>query len=224
MALGIGTMVSEPANLSRAQMELLEAHGVESMERGLTVAQAAQRRECLNVVRPPVDCPAWLCIVLPCIGHLPSMVAFAKLKPEDAEVKRDSQWVCYDAVSVVTGDILRLTEGDVVPADCTVLQLVDGGTDEVLVDTSAITGEDRPRSITRNSKDNTTKPVQLFYGSYVLQGSVIAIVTAVGDQTMLAHLICAGTWPPKGNIVLSPDALDTVDEEAGVSLITRDTL
>ena len=51
------------------------------------------------------------------------MMQFRKIQPDDAEVLRDGKWVRYDHTSLVVGDLVRLYEGDVVPADCVVLSL-----------------------------------------------------------------------------------------------------
>eukprot|EP00586_Coscinodiscus_wailesii_P011259 CAMPEP_0172501070 /NCGR_PEP_ID=MMETSP1066-20121228/145888_1 /TAXON_ID=671091 /ORGANISM="Coscinodiscus wailesii, Strain CCMP2513" /LENGTH=157 /DNA_ID=CAMNT_0013275663 /DNA_START=248 /DNA_END=721 /DNA_ORIENTATION=- len=155
------------------------------------------------------------------------MKLFREIQPEDAEVLRNGNWVCYDASSVVRGDIIRLREGDTVPADCKVLSLglahinVDDGGEgaagkahDLLVDVSCVTGESRPK-VASVGGDGVADTVQLYYGGRVLQGAAIAIVTAVGDETMLSTLIRDNRWPPK--------ALDgdDKDDEGGVALIPR---
>lgn len=188
-------------NLSDAQQQLLQQLET-SIERGLTTDQASVSRErdggVYNCIRPPVDCPAWLCIVLPCISHLPSMKAFQRIVPEDAEVLRNGKWIRYDATSLVKGDIIRLEEGDVVPADCVVLS-INGN--ELLVDHRLVTGEDKPRGSIVDPKLNVAKPTQLFWGAQVVQGSGLAVVAAIGPNTLVASLIREGSFPPKGNIM-----------------------
>lgn len=207
--------------LSTAQNKLLEQLVVDPI-RGLTSAQASQRREDgLNVVNPPVNCPAWVCCLLPCIKGIPSMRAFQQVKPEDAEVLRDGRWIRYDATSLVRGDIVRLEEGDVVPADCVVLSLDGEGGQDLLVDLRNITGEDKPRSSSLRVEDGTVQPVQLFYGGQVVQGSGVAVVTAIGSGTLLASLIREGRFPPKGNAIPSEGQLADIDDEAGISLISH---
>jgi hypothetical protein len=210
--------------LSAAQQRLLEQLVVDP-ERGLTSAQASQRRDDgLNIVNPPVNCPAWICCLLPCIKSIPSMKAFQQIKPEDAEVLRDGRWIRYDATSLVRGDILRLEEGDVVPADCVVLSLDGDGGPDLLVDLRNITGEDKPRSSSVKSEDGTVQPVQLFYGGKVVQGSGVAVVTATGSGTLLASLIRDGRFPPKGNVLLKEGQLPDMEEETGISLMSHDNL
>ncbi|GAX17132.1 hypothetical protein FisN_5Hh518 [Fistulifera solaris] len=203
--------------LSQAQQELVASVKAD-VEKGLTTDEAAARREkqgSFNTVEPPINCPSWVCCLLPCINHVPSMQAFARIKPDDAELKRNGKWIRYDAASLVIGDIIRLEEGDVVPADCVVLTLEEG-TSELLVDHRSVTGEEKPRSAKR--RGNFVQPTQLFWGGRVVLGSAIAVTTAVGSDTLVASLIRDGRFPPKGDIVTTDD---DADEEAGISLMAR---
>ena len=217
-------------NLSQAQQDLLERLQVDP-EKGLSSDEASKRREedgNFNTVDPPINCPPWICCLLPCIKHVPSMKAFRRIQPDDAEVLREGRWVRYDATSLVRGDILRLEEGDIVPADCVVLAL-DGSTTEMLVEHRCVTGEEKPREA-KASQGGKTTPTQLFWGGQVVQGSAIAVATAVGQKTMVACMIRDGRFPPNGNVLLdSAEATtgplsDDPDEEVGISLIARDTL
>ena len=207
--------------LSPAQKELVEKlHS--NVTTGLTSDQASDRREHdgFNVIKPPVDCPAWICCLLPCIKHVPSMKAFAQIKPEDAEILRNGKWIRYDASSLVNGDIIRLEEGDIVPADCIALSVEAG---EMLVDMRAVTGEDKPRS-SKQTADSTAQALQLFWGGTVVQGAGTAIVTATGSQTFVAGLIRDKRFPPTENVLL-PKEENTVsiggEEDEGISLIDR---
>jgi magnesium-transporting ATPase (P-type) len=176
-----------------------------NLQTGLTTDQATQRREqdgySYNVVKPPIDCPNWACVLLPCLKHIPSMKAFAVIKPDDAEVLRNSKWIRYDAASLVTGDVIRLEEGDIVPADCVVLELIE---EELLVDLRMISGEEQMRSIiatttttTSSSDGNTYDMATLYMGGKVVQGGGTAVITAIGSNTLLAKLIREKRFPPK---------------------------
>ena len=226
--------------LSKVQKDALVSYGANYAE-GLTSAEATERRRNiryggLNAVKKPINCPTWACILLPCIKHIPSMKLFKQIEPDDAEVLRNGRWVRYDAPSLVRGDIIRLEDGDVVPADVCVLSLglesVDidgeavpsGSAIELVVDVKDITGEAKPRT-SNLRKDGTATPTQIFYGSHVNQGSCIAVVTAIGPNTMLSSLIQDGRWPPKGEISLELQSEQVpeneTDEEVGVALIER---
>jgi hypothetical protein len=190
-----------PVSMPPSQQELLEKLGA-NLETGLTSDQASQRREqdgAFNVVRPPVDCPAWLCIILPCIKHVPSMKAFAAIKPDDAEILRNGKWVRYDASSLVKGDVIRLEEGDVVPGDCAILQV--SGDEELLVDLRCVTGEERLKTVASGSDGLAT----LYYGGKVVQGSALAVITAIGPNTLLANLISEKQFPPTEPVLEAQD-------------------
>ncbi|VEU40836.1 unnamed protein product [Pseudo-nitzschia multistriata] len=165
------------------------------LKNGYTTDEASQVREsvhedCFNVVPPPVDCPAWLCIVLPCINHLKSMKAHKNCIPEDAEVLRNGRWIRYDAASLVLGDVIRLEEGDVVPADCVIA--ADEG--ELLVDLRVVTGQSRPKQVSGiNAKRRDQRT--LLFGGTVVQGHATALVTAIGTETTLGQLIKNGRFP-----------------------------
>lgn len=193
---------------------LVEELGAD-LEVGLTTDEASQRREqegSFNVVSPPINCPGWVCCLLPCIKSIPSMKAFASLKPEDAEVLRNAKWIRYDAASLVKGDVIRMEEGDVVPADCVVLKLSEEEEEdeeeamhleeeELLVDLRPITGEDRLTSITAASIFNGGIRHKLYMGGKVVQGGGIAVITEVGPETLLAKLIRENRFPPKEPIL-----------------------
>lgn len=209
--------------LSNAQDDLLRQLKTDR-KTGLTRDGAAEKREedgCYNVVDPPINCPGWVCCLLPCIKSIPSMKAFRMIKPEDAEVLRDGSWVRYDATSLVRGDIIRLEEGDIVPADCVVLSVDDR---QMLVDGRHVTGEEKPRSCEKDALSGNSKPVQLFLGSHVVQGTGEAVVTAIGPNTMLARVIKEKRFPPESNIFDVEGQFTDEDPDSGISLVSRDTL
>eukprot|EP00934_Nitzschia_sp_Nitz4_P001986 Nitzschia sp. Nitz4//scaffold180_size44305//12238//12822//NITZ4_007236-RA/size44305-processed-gene-0.19-mRNA-1//-1//CDS//3329539458//1986//frame0 len=168
-----------------------------NLESGLTTDEATKRRELagsFNVISPPVNCPGWVCCLLPCIKSIPSMKAFASIKPDDAEVLRNAKWIRYDASSLVRGDIIRLDEGDIIPADCILLEVSDG---ELLVDLKLITGEERLKTVTPQELESATSQQKLYMGGKVVQGSATAVICAIGPDTLLAQIIREGKFPPK---------------------------
>lgn len=163
------------------------------LNRGLSQTQAELNREvdgCLNIVDPPIRCPAWACVILPCIKRIPSVKLFSRIEPSEAEILRDSEWMVYDATSVVRDDIVKLTEGDIVPADGI---LIEVSSDEILVDLSGVNGEQKPRIATKTGGGDA---INVCYGSRVLQGSGLMQVTHVGPNTLLAKLMKTKKWPP----------------------------
>ena len=158
------------------------------------------------------------------------MKQFRLVQADDAEVYRDGVWVRYDAASLVVGDIIRVVEGDVIPADCVVLSLgmdhVDlegeGGPSEetITVDSRLVTGEERPRQIPQH-KTSEVEQSTLFYGSRVLDGAAICVVTATGDRVVLSKLIKQQRWPPTSDLteeVTEIGRLEMQNEEISIEM------
>jgi P-type E1-E2 ATPase len=133
------------------------------------------------------------------------MKKFREIQPEDAEVLRNSKWIRYDAASLVRGDIIKVMEGDIIPADCVILSLDES---EMLVDMRIVTGEEKTTSIVAEME-------KLYYGGRVLQGSAVAAVVAIGPDTLVANLIRKTKFPPKTSVF--SEGIE--DVEAGISLI-----
>jgi H+-transporting ATPase len=91
-----------------------------------------------------------------------------------ARVLRGGKWEQVDAQTLVPGDIVRLYLGDVVPADC---RLIQG--DYISIDQSALTGESLP--VTKKSGEDA------YSGSVVKQGEMVAVVTATGANTFFGR-------------------------------------
>ncbi len=87
-----------------------------------------------------------------------------------ARVRRDGAWKSLPTRELVSGDVIRVRGGDIVPADAT---LLDGS---VSVDVSTLTGESLPRE---EGKSGT-----IFSGSVIRRGEATARVSAIGAQTM----------------------------------------
>jgi len=216
-------------SLANSVKEVLEQYGA-NLQSGLTTDQATQRREeggSFNIVKPPINCPGWVCCLLPCIKNIPSMKAFSSIQPDDAEVLRNSKWIRYDPASLVPGDVIRMEEGDIVPADCIIVELSTstnnnnrGEDEELLVDLRPITGEERLKSITMadffmgSSGSSDTILPKLYMGGKVVQGGATAVITAIGPYTLLAKLIDEHRFPAKDEgMPLSDDRLLLLDDD-----------
>ena len=91
-----------------------------------------------------------------------------------ARALRSEKWEEVDARTLVPGDIIRLYLGDVVPADC---KLIQG--DYISIDQSALTGESLP--VTKKSGDDA------YSGSVVKQGEMVAVIAATGGSTFFGR-------------------------------------
>ena len=101
-----------------------------------------------------------------------AIAALSRLTAPEARVLRDGEQTVIPAAHVVTGDVLVLAEGDIVPADAAVLEAA-----ALLMDESALTGESVP--VEKSGKTTVSA------GTTVVHGRGRAAVTATGaDSTM----------------------------------------
>ena len=88
----------------------------------------------------------------------------------EARALRDGKWQKIAARELVPGDIVRVRNGDIIPAD---IKLVEG--DLLSVDESALTGESMP--VEKHTSDIA------YSGSAVKQGEMTALVVVTGGAT-----------------------------------------
>ncbi|MDD3396067.1 MAG: magnesium-translocating P-type ATPase [Acidaminococcaceae bacterium] len=92
-----------------------------------------------------------------------------------------------DIASVVVGDIIHLSAGDMVPADVRIIAVRD-----LFVNQAALTGESEP--IEKSAETYaiagalTAVPNLAFMGTTVISGCAVAVVVAVGQDTLLGSL------------------------------------
>ncbi|WP_051249722.1 plasma-membrane proton-efflux P-type ATPase [Maridesulfovibrio zosterae] len=91
-----------------------------------------------------------------------------------ARALRDGVFKEIEAADLVPGDIVRVRLGDVVPADCV---LIEG--EYLSCDQAALTGESLP--VTKKISD------EVYSGSSVKQGEMVAVVTSTGENTFFGR-------------------------------------
>lgn len=89
---------------------------------------------------------------------------------------------------LVPGDVIMLSAGDMIPADCRVLSAQD-----LFMNQSAMTGESLPvEKFAQLRNQNTTNPLELedilFMGTNVVSGSATAVAVATGNRTYFGTL------------------------------------
>ena len=101
---------------------------------------------------------------------------------------RDAKWTDVPARQLVPGDVIRVSAGDLVPADCRLLEAHD-----LYVNEALLTGEAYPaEKILGNDAGGALLPRNaIFMGSSVLSGSAIALVAATGRAAQLGNIAMA---------------------------------
>ncbi|MDO8433368.1 MAG: magnesium-translocating P-type ATPase, partial [Candidatus Binatus sp.] len=104
-----------------------------------------------------------------------------------ASVKRDGNWVELPRRQLVPGDIVRLSAGDLVPADARLLRCED-----LHLQQAALTGESMPveKYVGEDTADATSpaRPDIVFLGTSVVSGAAIAVVIATGPRTSFGDI------------------------------------
>lgn len=117
-----------------------------------------------------------------------SILALKKLTETHVRVVRGGLDALIPSEEVVTGDIVMLGEGDLVPAD---VRLIEAHALEV--DEAILTGE----SVPARKEGSSLLPLEalpyeranlLYSGTHVLRGSARGIVVATGEETYLASI------------------------------------
>jgi len=104
-----------------------------------------------------------------------------------ATVRRDGAWVTLVRREIVVGDVIRLSAGDLVPADARLLEA-----DDLHVQQAALTGESLPaeKSVTGEPTATTPdSPDHVFLGTSVVSGTASAVVFATGKHTGFGDVV-----------------------------------
>ncbi|WPV65633.1 cation-translocating P-type ATPase [Chitinophaga sp. LS1] len=107
-----------------------------------------------------------------------ALAALKQFTQPKVTVIRDEKEQTIFSEDLVPGDILLLEEGNSIPADCTIVHAND-----LSINESIITGESQPVDKSAAEGHNL-----LFQGTTINSGSCYAIVTAIGNSTVLGKL------------------------------------
>jgi len=103
-----------------------------------------------------------------------------------ATVLRDGKWQELRTAGIVPGDAVRLSAGDLVPADARLVESRD-----LFVQQAALTGESLPVEKQARSEEASTKPDaenMVFLGTSVVSGTAQAVVVATGAGTAFGNI------------------------------------
>lgn len=96
-------------------------------------------------------------------------------------VRRGEGLAAVVETALVPGDVIELSAGEAVPADCRIMAAAN-----LEVDEASLTGESLPVSKTAapcDAADIAGRRSMLYAGTYIVSGDVTAVVTAVGSST-----------------------------------------
>jgi Mg2+-importing ATPase len=120
-----------------------------------------------------------------------------RLHPHDAAAPASGQAVQVPLPHIVPGDIVRLSAGNLVPADVRIVTAKD-----LFVNQSALTGESLPVEKFAGAATAAASPIELpnlaFMGTNVTSGTATAVVLATGRRTYfgsIAHDVAAPRAP-----------------------------
>ena len=110
-----------------------------------------------------------------------AITALAQMAAPTVRVRRDGVQTSVPVAELVPGDVVLLGEGDIVPADCELLEA-----SSLLVDESALTGESVAvgKVATRDEAESAT----LSSGTVVVKGRAVASVTTTGTSSALGRI------------------------------------
>jgi len=111
---------------------------------------------------------------------------------KQVRLKRDGQTLLLDESAIVTGDIITVREGDIVPADVRLFE-----TDNLQVDESQLTGESVPVTKQAAAGADVTDGTLLFTGSVVQKGGGTGVIYAAGKETELGTIATLSTETKK---------------------------
>ncbi|MFC6862432.1 cation-translocating P-type ATPase [Halomicroarcula sp. GCM10025817] len=116
-----------------------------------------------------------------------SLEALRELATPEVRVRRDGTDATIAATELVPGDVVSLRQGDVVPADCRLLE-----SQNLEVDEAALTGESMPVEKHVEAVDADTplaeRPNVVYKGTNVTRGRALAVVVETGMETEMGAI------------------------------------
>ncbi len=155
-----------------------------------------------------------------------SLDRLVKMSAAMVNVRREGEWVEVEPVRVVRGDVVEVSAGEVVPADCRILEATGCEVDE-----SSLTGESLPvgkQPMATPGAAVADRACMLFAGSTVVNGSALAVVVATGTATEAGRVLSNAPEPPPSGVearlrfltaVTAPATIASGAAVAGISLL-----
>ncbi len=117
-----------------------------------------------------------------------ALLALKNMSAPNARVRRDGKLTTVPAYTLVVGDIVELEAGDLVPADCRVLEAYSLQCNE-----SALTGESLPVEKRADGLFDDITPLaertnMVYSGCGVTNGKAVAAIVATGMRSEMGHI------------------------------------
>lgn len=110
-----------------------------------------------------------------------AVTALAALSSPSVRVRRSGVESSIPTTHVVPGDVVLLAEGDIVPADCRLLEATS-----LLIDESALTGESV--AVGKHAAHDDVRGERLSSGTVVVKGRAVAVVEATGAASAMGRI------------------------------------
>jgi len=122
----------------------------------------------------------------------------SKRELQRVSVRRASALASVVETALVPGDVIELSAGEAVPADCRIMAATG-----LEVDEASLTGESLPvtkKAAPCDAADIAGRRSMLYAGTYIVSGDVTAVVTSVGASTESgrAARLAADAWVSTG--------------------------
>jgi sodium/potassium-transporting ATPase subunit alpha len=145
------------------------------------------------------------------------MKSINSMLPQDAIAIRDGKEVPVPIASLVTGDIVKIENGNRVPADLRLFTVQN-----LKLDTSMLTGESEPITCTTQSTDDvyTSSRNLAFMGCGVCEGVGYGMVVGTGNNTVMGKVAKLASGTNKGTSTLRKETLRMVFLTAVIAIIT----
>ncbi|MFT4922762.1 MAG: Ca2+-transporting ATPase [Haloarculaceae archaeon] len=146
-----------------------------------------------------------------------SLEALRELTVPTATVRRDGELVAVESTAIVPGDVVELSDGDVVPADGRVVE--ETGLE---VDEAALTGESMPVGKTTDPVEAETplaeRESMVYKGTNVTRGHGTLVVTATGEDTEMGAIADELAATEETDTPLQRE-LDTLGRNLGLGVV-----
>ncbi|MDO4300010.1 MAG: cation-translocating P-type ATPase [Clostridia bacterium] len=116
-----------------------------------------------------------------------ALEALKEMTVPKTRVIREGKELEINAEDLVRGDIIILEAGDIVPADCRIIEGVALKTDESLL-TGEVVGIDKEDCMLNEETPLAERKNMLYMGTSVVQGRVRAVVTDTGKNTEMGKI------------------------------------